>query len=105
MQLEAKVVRIHGLADEDEAQRGCIGVIEARVVRVHLDESILRDGNPDRVDPDRWRPLIMSFQRYYGLTDELHESTLAQISENLYRGPDLERARGEQRAEPSFART
>ena len=52
------------------------------------------DGEPNRVDPDKWRPLIMSFQKFYGLAlGQVHESTLAQISELLYRSPDVDRAR------------
>jgi hypothetical protein len=42
-------------------------------------------GEPDRIDPDRWRPLIMSFQHFYGLTPRLQESTLATIPESAYR--------------------
>ena len=47
---------------------------------------MLVPGERNRIDPDRWRPLIMSFQQFYGLTpDRLHDSTLARISEELYR--------------------
>jgi flavin reductase (DIM6/NTAB) family NADH-FMN oxidoreductase RutF len=96
VQLEAKVESIRSLAENDSAQKGRILVIEVRILRVHLEESILMDGNPDRVDPDKWRPLIMSFQEFYGLTAEkVTASKLAQIPERLYRGPDIERARGE----------
>ncbi len=74
----------------------CPVQFEVRVLRVHLEESILMDGQSDRVDPDKWRPLMMSFQKFYGLTaDQVHESTLARIPEVLYRGPDIERARNE----------
>ena len=51
------------------------------------------NGEPNRVDPDKWRPLIMSFQQFYGLGPQVHDSTLARIAESLYRGPDIERAR------------
>jgi flavin reductase (DIM6/NTAB) family NADH-FMN oxidoreductase RutF len=93
VQLEARIEAVHGVAEDDDVQRGRIKCIEARVQRVHLDESILMGGEPDRIDPDKWRPLIMSFQNFYGLGPQLHESTLAKISESLYRGPDIERAR------------
>jgi len=36
---------------------------------------------------------MFSFQRFYGLGDEVHESTLAKIPEHLYRMPDIARAR------------
>ena len=68
--------------------------IEVRIQRVHVEEAILMDGERNRIDPDRWRPLIMSFQHFYGLEHEqLHESSLAQIPESLYRTPDIEKAR------------
>jgi flavin reductase (DIM6/NTAB) family NADH-FMN oxidoreductase RutF len=58
--------------------------LEVAVVRVHADEEILAE--PDRIDPDAWRPLIMSFQHFYGLSaTRLQRSTLAQIPEALYR--------------------
>ena len=34
----------------------------------------------------------MSFQKFYGLGHELHYSTLAEIPEELYKSPDMERA-------------
>ena len=46
-----------------------------------------------RVDPDKWRPLIMSFQKFYGLGEQVHESGLATIPEILYHNPDMDRAR------------
>jgi hypothetical protein len=46
----------------------------------------LADGEPDRIDPDKWRPLIFSFQHFYGLTPEkVHGSELAKIPEAAYR--------------------
>jgi flavin reductase (DIM6/NTAB) family NADH-FMN oxidoreductase RutF len=93
VQLEATIEAVHGVAEDDDAQRGRIKCIETRIQRVHLEESILMDGEPNRIDPDKWRPLIMSFQNFYGLGPQVHESTLAKIPESLYRGPDIERAR------------
>lgn len=94
VQLEAMVESVHGLAQDDAAQRGRVLVFELRVQRVHVDDSILMPGAPERIDPDRWRPLIMSFQKFYGLeAGPLHESALARVAESLYRSPDVERAR------------
>lgn len=87
--LEAVLEGTYGLAQHSEAQRGKILTLEMRITRVHLDESILVKGEENKVDPDRWRPLIMSFQEFYGLGDKLHHSTLATIDESLYRTPDI----------------
>jgi flavin reductase (DIM6/NTAB) family NADH-FMN oxidoreductase RutF len=67
VQLEAKVEAVHGVADDDPRQKGAISLIEVRIVRVHIEEQILMAGDRNRVDPDKWRPLIMSFQEFYGL--------------------------------------
>jgi flavin reductase (DIM6/NTAB) family NADH-FMN oxidoreductase RutF len=88
VQLEAKVTHVHGIAEEDETWRGKSFAIEVRVTRVHAHPSIMMDGEPNRVDPDKWRPLIMSFQEFYGLTAEkLQRSELGQIPEQLYKPP------------------
>lgn len=93
VQLEAIVAAVHSLAEEDAAMNGRILTIELRIVRVHLEESILMHGHANRIDPDKWRPLIMSFQKFYGLGGELHYSTLAEIPEALYETADIEKAR------------
>ena len=83
--LEAVIAARHGLMEDDDAVRGALVVFEARIQRVHLHPDVLMNGNPNRIDPDKWRPLIMSFQRFYGLGDEVHDSTLARIPEDAYR--------------------
>jgi len=100
--LEAKVSRVNPvMADEydysvHERSVECslegIVCIEVRITRVHAHSSVLMDGKRNRIDPDRWRPLIMSFQRFYGLGPELSESRLAGIPEAMYRTPDIDRA-------------
>ncbi|WP_433891481.1 flavin reductase family protein [Streptomyces sp. CA-111067] len=93
--MEAVVEATHPLADDDEQQRGGIVVFEVRIQRVLVHERIRMAGTRDRIDPDRWRPLIMSFQELYGLGPRVRESTLASIPERMYRGPDIERSRAE----------
>lgn len=94
VQLEACVEAVHGIADDDVTQKGSRQCFEVRVQRIHVDERILMAGERDRIDPDKWRPLIMCFQQFYGLGSKLHESALGTIPESAYRGPDIERARG-----------
>ncbi len=93
VQLEARVEAVHGIADDDMNQKGSRQCIEVRVQRVHVDERVLMAGERDRIDPDKWRPLIMSFQQFYGLGPKVHESALGTIPESAYRGPDIARAR------------
>jgi len=93
VQLEAKLEAVHGLAAQDPALKGRVLILEVRVLRVHLEQAILLAGEPNRVDPDKWRPLIMSFQHFYGLGPRLHDSILARIPESAYRSPDVDRAR------------
>jgi flavin reductase (DIM6/NTAB) family NADH-FMN oxidoreductase RutF len=65
---------------------------EVRVVRVWVHDDIRAAGSKNRIDPDRWRPLIMSFQRFYALGPELRPSRLASIPEDAYRTSDIDRA-------------
>ncbi|EFX01583.1 hypothetical protein CMQ_8049 [Grosmannia clavigera kw1407] len=67
----------------------CVGLataIEVRVLRVHMDDGLRMPGYPNRVDPDRWRPLIMSFQELYGLGEgKVASSVLGNVCEEKYR--------------------
>ena len=76
--LEAHVVDVHPVDDG-------ILLFEVQVNRVHVHEAIRAPGTEHRIDPDRWRPLIISFQHFYGLGDRVHPSRLASIDEELYR--------------------
>ncbi len=85
--MEAVVEAVHPIAE------GGVVAIEVRVQRVFVHDEIRLAGTDDHVDPDAWRPLIMSFQKLYGLGPQAHPSTLARIPERLYRSPDVDRAR------------
>ncbi|MBY0489682.1 MAG: flavin reductase family protein [Gemmatimonadaceae bacterium] len=82
--LEAELEAVHPLAVRDPLRRGGLIALEMRIVAVHVAESIRLPGYAHRVDPDAWRPLIMSFQRLYGLGAPV-ESRLAEIPEEAYR--------------------
>jgi hypothetical protein len=83
----------HRVGEDNPAQRGFILCIETRVQRAHADASIMMSGEDNRIDPDKWRPLIMSFQQFYGLGPQLQDSVLGTIPEAMYRSPDIEWAR------------
>jgi flavin reductase (DIM6/NTAB) family NADH-FMN oxidoreductase RutF len=85
IQLEARLAGSHSIAQENSSLRNRLIALEIEIVRVHADSSILVPGERDRIDPDKWRPLIMSFQHFYGLTPRLRPSTLASIPESAYR--------------------
>jgi flavin reductase (DIM6/NTAB) family NADH-FMN oxidoreductase RutF len=85
VQLEVVLEGTHALAASDELRRGNLIAIEMRVIRVHVHESIRMAGYSDRIDPRRWRPLIMNFCEFFGLGDVVHHSTLAEIPESAYR--------------------
>lgn len=79
VQLEARVEAVHGVADDDVNQRSNLQCFEVRVQRVHVDERILMAGERNRIDPDKWRPLIMSFQQFYGLACSCMNRRLGQF--------------------------
>jgi len=87
VQLEAVLTASHGLEAGDPERAGKLVALEVRVVRVHLDDSVRMAGDRDRIDPERWRPLIMSFCQFFGLGDMVHPSRLAEIPESMYRAP------------------
>jgi flavin reductase (DIM6/NTAB) family NADH-FMN oxidoreductase RutF len=90
--LEAVVEAAHGIGVR-KAQRSKAQCFEVRVVRVWVHDDIRATGSENRIDPDRWRPLIMSFQRFYGLGSQLQPSRLACVPEDAYRTSDIDRAR------------
>ena len=54
-------------------------VFEVHITRVHVDENLLvGDGPRPHIDAERWQPLIMSFCRFFGLSEEVHPSRLAE---------------------------
>ena len=85
VQLEAVLEGSHAMAQSDPDRKGNLIALEVRVVRVHVHEAIRMNGCTDRIDPDLWRPLIMSFCQFYGLGAKLHHSTLGEIPESAYR--------------------
>src|SRR5271166_3873909 len=52
---------------------------EVHIVKLHVDETLLTgDPSHPHIDPVKWRPLIMSFCRFFALGDEVHPSRLAE---------------------------
>ncbi len=94
VQMECELVQSHNLREDLPDLAGFALAIEVRVLRIHVFEHLRMDGYPNRVDPDKWQPMIMSFQELYGLrTGKLGESELGKVSEELYRGATRSTAR------------
>lgn len=64
LQFEARVRRITPGVD------GCYSMVEAEVLRVHADPSILKAGT-ELIDPTRWDPLVYSFRHFFQRGTEL----------------------------------
>jgi flavin reductase (DIM6/NTAB) family NADH-FMN oxidoreductase RutF len=84
IQLEAVVANVHGIGEDSDTLRGFISLIEVRIQRVHVHPDLLMEGHANRIDPDKWSPLIMNFQKFYGLSAQVHPSRLADIPEKAY---------------------
>jgi len=85
VQLEAIVRAVNPIGEEEEGLKNQIVSMELKIVSIRIEENILMDGDPTHIDPDKWRPLMMSFQQFYGLGKQVHPSTLSQIPEHLYK--------------------
>lgn len=83
VQLEAVVASIRPFARDDTRMAVPACAVEVRIVAAHVDETLLAAA-PDRVDPDRWEPLLMSFRELYGRGTRVMPSRLATGNEAAY---------------------
>ena len=81
LQMEAELSTVHPLTGD----AGNLIALEVKILKVRAKPEILRATDQNRIDPDQWRPLMMSFCNFYGLGEQVHPSRLAEIPENLYR--------------------
>ncbi len=84
VQLEVVLEAAHPFGTRPDKPTTAIA-FEMRVVKAHVEESILVPGVGNHIDPDKWRPLLMSFCKFYGLGERAGYSTLAEIPEEAYR--------------------
>jgi flavin reductase (DIM6/NTAB) family NADH-FMN oxidoreductase RutF len=84
VQLEAVLETTHAFGNRPDKAATAMA-FEVRIVRAHIDAAMVMQGTQNRIDPDKWRPLIMSFCQFYGLGERVWPSTLAEIPEALYR--------------------
>jgi len=84
--MEAEVVAVHEMYG-GRAVQGVVLAVEVRVLRVSIHQGLKLSGHRNRVDADKWKPMIMMFCDLYGLRDgKLEHSKLAEVEEELYRG-------------------
>ncbi|SCO42558.1 uncharacterized protein FFNC_08590 [Fusarium fujikuroi] len=67
VQMEAELTNSMDLMQEVPDRKGRLVAIEIKILRTHVRHDLRMEGYANRIDPDRWRPLIMSFQEFYGL--------------------------------------
>jgi hypothetical protein len=83
VQLETALEEAHPVGQNDPAWRGAACGDPEGPMRPR---TFWRMVNRTASNPDKWRPLIMSFQQFYGLAPgTVHRSELAKIPEAAYR--------------------
>ncbi|HEX7928864.1 MAG TPA: flavin reductase family protein [bacterium] len=85
--MEAELEQSWAMAPKGQPQMAAASPLafHMRIVQVHVEENLVMAGHGNRVDPDQWRPLIMSFQQFYKLGPRAGASTLASVPEEMYR--------------------
>lgn len=67
----------------------CIA-FELEILNVYVEESLLFENQDDRIDPEKWHPLIMSFRQYYS-------TVRVDLDSRLDHGPEARYAPWKQR--------
>lgn len=67
VQMECELLEVTNMRPDLPDRTGLILAIEVRVLRIHILDELRMEGYANRVDPDKWKPLIMNFQEFYGL--------------------------------------
>ncbi len=84
IQLEVTVESFNRFGHNDERMAVPAYAIELKINRVSVMPQVLQDGSKNKIDPNKWNPLIMNFRKLYSLTSEINESRLARKPEALY---------------------
>ncbi|EME84106.1 uncharacterized protein MYCFIDRAFT_133576 [Pseudocercospora fijiensis CIRAD86] len=88
VQMEAELCEFHGFLDPSLPQLFAPKAIEVKILKTYVLDEIRLAGYENRIDPDKWKPLIMMFQNLYGLKNgKADDSVLARCEEELYRLP------------------
>jgi flavin reductase (DIM6/NTAB) family NADH-FMN oxidoreductase RutF len=82
--MEAELVNTHALF-EGQPFHGSVLALEVRITNVKIHRELKLEGHKNRVDADKWKPMIMICELYGLRPGKLAESTLAKIEEEMYR--------------------
>ena len=85
VQMEAELVAVNEMNQDEKGKEGFFLGLEVKILRIHAEEDVLQVGKANKVDADRWRPLMNVFQHLYGLKAKMQASRLAEIDEEMYR--------------------
>ena len=95
VQLEAVIEQMHPFGPADDV----LVAMEARILRVHVDDALLVPGHANYIDPEKWQPLIMSFTEFFGLSGKLYHSRLGEVfgppASEASKSVEASRTRGE----------
>jgi flavin reductase (DIM6/NTAB) family NADH-FMN oxidoreductase RutF len=85
--MEAKLVAAHRFLG-GQPYEGVILAIEVEILRVKVHNELRMEGHPNRINAEKWKPMIMMFCDFFGLRDgKVTHSRLAEIEEEKYRLP------------------
>ena len=87
VQMECEFVAVHRIMRDLAPTLSNLGwAVEVKVLRVHVEPYLRLEKYENRIDTDKWRPMIMSFSKLDGLGErEKAHSRLAEIGEGGYR--------------------
>ncbi|KAF2106183.1 hypothetical protein BDV96DRAFT_591320 [Lophiotrema nucula] len=94
VQMECELATSHLVMEDLYGEAAPIVSLEMRVCRIHIHDNLRMEGYSNKVDPDKWRPMIMSFQEFYGLKgSKKGPSDLGMIDEEQYRALTVDDAK------------
>lgn len=92
VQMEAELNAEHPFGLGNPRIRTQISALEVKIIRVHAHPDIRMTSDPNRIDPDKWKPLIMSFRQFYSLGERLQHSRLSEFPEHMFKPPAFRKA-------------
>jgi flavin reductase (DIM6/NTAB) family NADH-FMN oxidoreductase RutF len=91
IQLEAELESIRPFATNDRRMLIPAVAVELRIVAVHAAKSVLSDRFANRIDAQKWRPLLMSFLQFFARGENVHPSRLDEIPPEAFAGRQPQR--------------